>query len=113
MTVQRLLAQMTVTDLGVAEDWYAALFGGGPDDRPMEGLLEWHLGESFGVQVFAEPDRAGRSAMVLDESDLDGFVARLDAAGIAYEGPTDVTASKVVQLADPDGNRIVLSGPFA
>lgn len=107
-----VLAQMTVTDLRAAEEWYTALFGGGPDARPMEGLIEWRLGPSFGVQVFAEPDRAGTSAMVLDESDLDGLVARLDTAGIAYEGPTDVTASRVVQLADPDGNRIVFSGPF-
>ena len=113
MTVQRVLAQMSVTDLGAAEEWYTPLFGGGPAARPMDGLLEWHRGESFGVQVYAEPDRAGTSAMVLDESDLDGLVARLDAAGIAYEGPNDVTASRVVQLADPDGNRLVFSGPFA
>lgn len=112
MTVQRLLAQMTVTDLGRAEEWYTTLFECGPDARPMDGLLEWHLGEAFGVQVFAEPDRAGSSAMVLDESDLDGMVMRLDAAGVAYEGPVDVTASRVVQLADPDGNRLVFSGQF-
>jgi catechol 2,3-dioxygenase-like lactoylglutathione lyase family enzyme len=110
MTITRLLAQMTVSDLDRAVDWYARLFGRGPDARPMDGLVEWHLGDAFGIQVWLDPDRAGRSAMVLDESDLDGRAATLDAAGLPYEGPQEVTASRLVQLADPDGNQIVITG---
>lgn len=71
MTVTRLLAQMIVTDLPAAIAWYSALFDRDPDARPMDGLVEWHLAEEFGVQVWAEPARAGHSSMVLDESDLD------------------------------------------
>ncbi len=113
MTITRLLAQMTVSDLERAVDWYARLFGREPDARPMDGLVEWHLTDGFGVQVWAEPDRAGRSAMTLDESDLDARIADLDRVGIAYDGPQDVTASRIVLLADADGNRIVFTGPFA
>jgi catechol 2,3-dioxygenase-like lactoylglutathione lyase family enzyme len=112
MAITRLLAQMTVGDLDSAVDYYTRLFGRGPDERPMDGLVEWHLSEAFGVQVWSEPDRAGASAMVLDESELDARVAELDQAGIAYHGPQDATTSRIVQLADPDGNRIVLTGPF-
>lgn len=68
MSITRVLAQSTVSDLVAAEDWYTRLFGREPDARPMPGLLEWHLGDTFGVQVWAEPNRAGRSSMVLDES---------------------------------------------
>jgi len=113
MTIMRLLAQSTVSDLVVAEDWYARLFGRQPDARPMPGLLEWHLADTFGVQVWAEADRAGHSSIVLDETDLDALIARLNDAGIAHDGPQDVTSSRILPLVDPDGNRLVFTGAFA
>ena len=113
MTITQLLAQSTVTDLAAAEDWYTRLFGRQPDARPMPGLLEWHLDETFGVQVFAEPARAGHSSMVLATSDLDAVAARLGDAGIEHDGPQDATSSRVLVLADPDGNRVVLTGALA
>jgi hypothetical protein len=109
----RVLAQATVSDLTRAEAWYGALFGRQPDARPMDGLVEWHLGDSFGVQVWAEPARAGHSSIVLEESDPDGLVARLDAAALEHDLPQDVTAGRILALEDPDGNRIVVSGPFS
>lgn len=82
-----VLANCTVTDLDRAEDWYTRLFDREPDARPVAGLLEWHLGEGFGVQVWFEPARAGKSAIVLDETDLDAAAARLSAAGIDHDYP--------------------------
>ena len=37
----------------------------------------------------------------------------LDAAGFEHGQPEDVTASRILSLVDPDGNRIVVSGPFS
>ncbi len=48
MTIQSVLAQSSVTDLSVAERWYSAAFGRGPDTRPMDGLIGWHLTEMSG-----------------------------------------------------------------
>ncbi len=110
MAIQRVLAQSTVSDLATAERWYSALFMRQPDARPMPGLLEWHLGDTFGVQVWSEPDRAGRSSTVLDESDLDALAARLTRAGLDHPGPQHVTSSRVLLLEDPDGNRVVFTG---
>lgn len=110
MTIRNVLAQATVSDLTEAEQWYSAVLNRQPDARPMEGLIEWHLGETFGVQVWAEPDRAGRSSIVLGESDLDGLAARLTGAGIKHTGPQQVTASRILLLEDPDGNRVVFTG---
>lgn len=110
MTITRVLAQSTVSDLAVAEEWYTRVFGREPDLRPMPGLLEWHLGETFGVQVWAEPDRAGHSSMVLDDSDLDAVSARLNDVGIADDGPRTATTSRILSLTDPDGNRLVFTG---
>ncbi|GAB2736211.1 VOC family protein [Salinifilum aidingensis] len=110
MTIENVLAQMTVTDLDAAAAWYAKLFHREPDTRPMDGLVEWHLADTFGVQVWAEPDRAGRSSMVLHESDLDARAADLDRAGIPYDGPQEATTVRLLVLTDPDGNRIVFTG---
>jgi catechol 2,3-dioxygenase-like lactoylglutathione lyase family enzyme len=110
MTITRLLAQSTVGDLTAAEEWYVRLFGKEPDARPMPGLLEWHLADAFGIQVWSEPDRAGNSSMVLDESDLDTLLTRLNSAGIANEGIQDATSSRILALVDPDGNRVVFTG---
>jgi hypothetical protein len=110
MTFQRLLAQAVVTDLAVAERWYAVVFDGPPHDRPMDGLLEWHLGASFGVQVWLDPERAGRSAMVVEESDLDTLTDRLSAAAVEHDGPQPGGGARVLILTDPDGNQVVFTG---
>ncbi len=111
MAVQNARAQATVTDLGGAERWYSVVFDRPPDARPMDGLLEWHLGDTFGVQVWAEPERAGRSTMVLGESDLDGLAERLAEVGVVDDRPQRATSSRILALEDPDGNRVVFTGP--
>jgi catechol 2,3-dioxygenase-like lactoylglutathione lyase family enzyme len=110
MAINRILAQSTVSDLAAAERWYTALFGRGPDARPMDGLLEWHLGETAGLQVWSEPHRAGQSMVVIGTDDMDSFVAGLDAAEIAHEGVQPGGGGRILQLADPDANRIVIAG---
>lgn len=110
MPVTHVLAQATVSDLDRAERWYAALLGRGPDHRPMDGLLEWHLTDGGGVQVWRDPDRSGRSTLVLGVTDLGAAAADLTAAGIAHPGPQPGGSGRVLELADPDGNRVVLTG---
>lgn len=108
--IHRVLAHCTVTDLNRAEYWYTRLFERAPDARPMPGLIEWHLGDTSGVQVWSEPDRAGQSSVVLDETDLDAAAARLTTAGIGHDGPQFGGGARILQLADPDGNRVVVTG---
>lgn len=108
--IRRVLAHCTVTDLDRAEEWYTRLFGREPDARPMPGLIEWHLGASFGVQVWSEPERAGKSSVVLDETDLDAAAARATEVGIHHDGPLPGGGARILPLADPDGNRVVLTG---
>lgn len=106
-----LLGQCTVSDLERAERWFSLLLERGPDRRPMDGLLEWQLGPGFGLQVWREPGRAGNSTVVLGSEDLQAAATRLSAAGIAHGGPELGGGGSILQLADPDGNRIVLAGP--
>ncbi|GAB96972.1 catechol 2,3-dioxygenase-like lactoylglutathione lyase family enzyme [Kineosphaera limosa] len=108
--IRRLLANVAVTDVDRAERWYTGLFGGGPDARPMPGLLEWHLAEGFGVQVWLDPARAGHACVVLEVSDLDTAADDATRAGIDHDGPEPGGGARILQLADPDGNRVVLAG---
>jgi catechol 2,3-dioxygenase-like lactoylglutathione lyase family enzyme len=110
MALIRILAQSTVSDLDAAERWYTTLWGRGPDENPMPGLLEWHLGPTAGLQVWAEPDRAGRSTVVLGSDDIDALCARLDSAGLTLERPQPGGGGRILQLGDPDGNRVVIVG---
>ncbi|GGA54871.1 glyoxalase [Pseudoclavibacter endophyticus] len=108
--IHRVLAQCTVTDLDRAERWYSILFEREPDSRPMPGLIEWHLGDSAGMQVWSEPDRAGRSSVVLGETDLDAAAVRATAAGADHDGPQPGGGARILPLTDPDGNRVVFIG---
>lgn len=108
--IHRVLANCTVTDLDRAETWYTRLLEREPDARPMPGLIEWHLGDAFGVQVWSDSDRAGHSSVVLDETDLDAAAVRLTAAGIGHDGLQPGGGARILQLTDPDGNRVVLTG---
>ena len=110
MNVQAVFAQATVSDLSVAEQWYGRLFERGPDSRPMDGLIEWHFGAGRGVQVWSEPDRAGRSTVVVQVDDIDRVATRLQGAGLAHDGPQPATSSRVLPMQDPDGNRVVVTG---
>lgn len=110
MAIVGMLGQVTVTDLDASVPWFTTLFGRDPDDRPMPGLAEWHLGEGLGMQVWAEPARAGHSTVVLHESDLGAFVEHLDRAGVVHPAPYEATSFRILELADPDGNRVVVTG---
>jgi catechol 2,3-dioxygenase-like lactoylglutathione lyase family enzyme len=110
MAVIRILAQSTVPDLAAAERWYTQLWERGPDAQPMPGLLEWHLGQNAGLQVWSEPARAGGSTVVIGTDDLDALDARLAAADFEHAGPEPGGGARILQLVDPDGNRVVITG---
>lgn len=104
------MANVTVSDIERAQNWYVKVLGREADVSPMQGLLEWHLTDDSGLQVWTEPDRAGRSTVVVRESDLDGVAARLTEVGVAHDGPQSGGGQRILPLSDPDGNRVVFAG---
>lgn len=108
--IRGMFAGCIVRDSRRSEQWYSRLFEREPDARPMPGLMEWHLAETFGVQVWNDPDRAGCSSLVLEETDLDAAAARLTAVDIHHNGPQPGGGARILQLTDPDGNTVVLAG---
>ena len=63
--IANVLAEMIVSDHAAAVEWYAALFGRPPDRRPMDGLAEWQLSSTGGLQVFERSEEAGSSFATL------------------------------------------------
>ena len=78
--------------------------------RAADGAILGSVLKTTGDDPRVDPARAGRSAMVLEESYLDALAARLDDAGLDHDGPQPVTASRVLVLTDPDGNQVVVTG---
>jgi predicted enzyme related to lactoylglutathione lyase len=110
MPVNRVLAGIAVADVEAALPWYEMLFGRPADERPMEGLAEWHFPSGGVVQLVASAERAGRSLLTLDFGDLRRELTGMRDRGLDA-GPVDDTTSDKVLFAtssDPEGNAITL-----
>jgi predicted enzyme related to lactoylglutathione lyase len=110
MSFNRVLAGIAVADVDTAVSWYEQLFGRPPDERPMEGLAEWHVPGGGVVQLVASADRAGRSLLTLDVADLAEELGAMRERGIDAGALDDTTSDKVLiaTTTDPEGNAITL-----
>jgi catechol 2,3-dioxygenase-like lactoylglutathione lyase family enzyme len=108
-----LIAGVPVSDLEAGIAWYT-LFFGRPPDHVVGSEILWDVGEH--ATLFIEPDaaHAGAGRITFAVTGLDGLLADLDAAGIAY-APVETYANGVrhVKVPDPDGNAIALAEPPA
>ena len=112
MAVEKVLAELAVGDQATALEWYERLFGRPADALPMDGLAEWHF-PAGALQVWVDPDRAGRGLLTLQVDDLRAQVAEVAERGVLVE-PIDDASSDVVffvTLGDPDGNQITFVEP--
>lgn len=113
MTIEHVLAVIPVSDMDRARDWYERLLGREPDNRPMDGLLEWRATANGWVQVTQDAERAGTALLNLAVDDLGRHLDDLRTRGLDPGSIQDV--NKGVQLSsldDPDGNTITHIGSF-
>lgn len=110
--VTRVLAALAVPDTDLASGWYAALFDRPADERPMDGLLEWHFAGAGVVQVVRDADRAGGSLLTLQVADLQAAISSLRRIGVEPVDSGDVTSTggDYAVLRDPSANQITLVG---
>jgi glyoxylase I family protein len=113
MNIDHVLAVVPVADIAVSREWYERLLGRGPDNTPMDILVEWQLADHGWLQVTVDTERAGTALVNLAVGDLAEAVADLVDRG--------VTAGEIVQVnkgvelcpvSDPDGNVVTLIGNF-
>lgn len=109
MAVTAIFANLSCCDLARSRPFFAAIFARQPDAAPMDGLLEWHHGGRAGFQLFREPAKAGNGTLTLIVAGLEAERARLADAGIAVPAAEIGAGARIVRLADPDGNLVVLA----
>jgi len=107
--ITNALAGIAVKDLRAAIPWYERLLDRSPDARPMPEVAEWKFDAGGWIQVFEDPDRAGRSSVTFVEPDLDERVSDLRAKTIAIRGATDAESVRTAIVDDPDGNQLVFA----
>lgn len=111
MTLQKVFAHISCSDLSASTAWYGHLFGRIADATPMEGLAEWHHGEVAGLQLFEDAGKAGQQTLTLIVTDLRGEHARLTNADLSPGAIEPADSTSLVRLADPDGSLVVLAQP--
>jgi catechol 2,3-dioxygenase-like lactoylglutathione lyase family enzyme len=112
------LLSMPVTDQDRARDFYVNTLGFELlGDNPMGPAQRWvqvaPKGASTSITLvtwFDSMPAGSLSGLVLETPDIEGDAEALRAAGVAVEGPEDAPWGRHVIFADPDGNRIVLTG---
>ncbi len=101
MPIKHVLAVVPVSDIDRSEQWYASLFGRPADNNPMPTLVEWQVLPGAWVQVFSDPERAGRGLLNFAVDDLEKHLAEIGARGIASEADRRRQQGR----ADVDGDR--------
>lgn len=111
MAITNVLTTLPVTNFEEALIWYARFFGRAPDNRPMDGLAEWQLTDTGGVQVFDDPGNAGAAAVTIAVDDLEAHVAGLERVGAAVSPITSGEMARFATVRDPDGNTMTFAEP--
>ncbi|MGH2618005.1 MAG: VOC family protein, partial [Thermomicrobiales bacterium] len=82
------------------------------DNVPMEGLADWQVTATGGIQVLRDFDRAGGGAVTLIVDDLVEHVAGLAAADLPIGAITTGNMARFATIADPEGNTITFAEPL-
>lgn len=111
MEILGMFAVACVSDMKRSEEWYARLIGRAPDDRPMEGLVQWRTSDGAGLQLVLDVEKSGSSLITIVTPAIDRARKRLVAASLQLEPEIHGDFGMIAQISDPDGNRLTLAEP--
>lgn len=111
MNPRKIYTILFAADLAAAEGWYTKLLGRGPDNRPMDTLVQWELSDQAGIGLSSDENITGRGAMFLIVDDIAAERSRLQGLGIALEDDMEGDYSTLARVRDPDGNLVTLATP--
>jgi catechol 2,3-dioxygenase-like lactoylglutathione lyase family enzyme len=98
-----------VAELEPAVDWYERFLGAPPDMAPNDEERTWQLTDGGWIYVVEDAERAGSGLTTLMVDDLDERVERLRERGIETGEIERLNeGTRVLQVTDPDGNRLQL-----
>jgi catechol 2,3-dioxygenase-like lactoylglutathione lyase family enzyme len=111
MKLQKIYTSLLTADLAIAEDWYTKLLGRGPDNRPMDTLVQWELFDRGGLALSTDEEIAGKGVMFLYVDDVVAERSRQQGLGIVNGDDIQGDYSTLAQVRDPDGNLLTLATP--
>jgi len=111
VNLRKIYTAFLTADLAAAERWYTKLLGRGPDNRPMDTLVQWELFDEGGLALSTDDEIAGRGVMFLYVDDVAAERRRLQGLGIALGDDIEGDYSTLAQVRDPDGNLLTLATP--
>jgi catechol 2,3-dioxygenase-like lactoylglutathione lyase family enzyme len=111
MTPQKIYTALLTSNLAAAEGWYTKLLGRGPDNRPMDTLVQWELFDQAGLMLSDSDEIAGKGVMFLYVDDVAAGRRRLQSLGIRLGDDIEGDYSTLAQVHDPDGNLITFASP--
>ncbi|MCG8478470.1 MAG: hypothetical protein MI724_05185 [Spirochaetales bacterium] len=111
MKIQELFAVVCVSHMARSVEWYAALIGREPDERPMDGLVQWRDLGGAGLQLVLDARRAGSGMITIVTPNMDNARRQLAAADIVLGPDMQGDYATLAQVGDPDGNTITLTEP--
>ena len=109
MAISNALASVAVKNLSASRNWYQQLFGRPPDHQPMASVLEWKFERGGELQVYELAERAGRGSATFIVTNIDELRAQL--AKLSAKAPEVIESehTRVVMIADPDGNSLAFA----
>lgn len=84
---------------------------GKPDDRPMDGLIQWRNIAGANIQIFRDKENAGSGRLTIVVPDMAEARIALEQIGMTFKGESHGDYGRIAQIVDPDGNRITLAEP--
>jgi len=111
MNLHKVYTSLLTADLAAAESWYTKLLGRGPDNRPMDTLVQWELFDQGGLALSSDNEIAGRGVMFLYVDDVAAERRRLQGVGIVLGDDIEGDYSTLAQVRDADGNLFTLATP--
>jgi predicted enzyme related to lactoylglutathione lyase len=111
MQIQAIYAALATASIDRAEKFYAQLFEREPDDRPMDGLIQWRDVSGANIQIFQDKENAGAGRITIVVPKMDNARSSLEEIGVKLTGEMEGDYGRIAQIADPDGNRITLAEP--
>lgn len=111
MQIQGIYAALSTTDMQAAEHFYSLLFDREPDDRPMQGLIQWRNVAGANIQIFENRNGAGAGRLTIVVPKMESARHALSEIGVSLSGEKQGDFGKIAQISDPDGNLITLAEP--
>jgi predicted enzyme related to lactoylglutathione lyase len=111
MQIQGIYAALATANMDRAERFYTQLFDRGPDDRPMNGLIQWRNVAGANIQIFLDSENAGSGRLTIVVPTMENARRSLEEMGVRIADEFEGDYGRIAQIADPDGNRITLAEP--